>query len=288
MRDFIMVTPARDEANFIQRVIETVASGTALPRIWIIVDDNSRDGTEMIVQETMKRWEFIRLMTLKDDSVRDIEYRYSQVCGLGFEHCIKEAEKLGIRWDYIALLDADTVVAPNYFECLIEYLDENSGVGIVSGDIHILEDGRIHRVSVLRDRPSGTARMWRRECFEDTNGYRVTQAPDSVSTTTAKTSGWGTARLAKCEGYQLRHTSSALGLWKGYVSRGRATYYLGCHPLVAAGRGMSYMMHRRFYLAIPFFIGYSEAFINKMPRIQNGDVRAYYRRTRLREILRRG
>ena len=46
---YVLVTPARNESEFIERTIQSVLKQTILPLKWVIVSDGSTDGTDDIV-----------------------------------------------------------------------------------------------------------------------------------------------------------------------------------------------------------------------------------------------
>src|ERR1700722_15478341 len=61
---YVLITPARNEAAFLEQTIQAVINQTQLPMKWVIVSDGSTDGTD----ETVKRYaakhdwiEFVRM-----------------------------------------------------------------------------------------------------------------------------------------------------------------------------------------------------------------------------------
>ena len=46
---YVLITPARNEAAYIEKTIQSVISQTLLPAKWVIVDDGSLDNTAAIV-----------------------------------------------------------------------------------------------------------------------------------------------------------------------------------------------------------------------------------------------
>ena len=48
---YVLITPARNEAQFIELTIKSVVSQTVRPLKWVIVSDGSTDGTDDIVQQ---------------------------------------------------------------------------------------------------------------------------------------------------------------------------------------------------------------------------------------------
>ena len=48
---YVLITPARNEAAFIEQTIKSVIQQTILPLKWMIVSDGSTDGTDEIVKK---------------------------------------------------------------------------------------------------------------------------------------------------------------------------------------------------------------------------------------------
>src|SRR5260370_38634171 len=46
---YVLITPARNEAAFIENTLESMARQTVLPVKWVIVDDGPTDSTPQIV-----------------------------------------------------------------------------------------------------------------------------------------------------------------------------------------------------------------------------------------------
>ena len=45
MMRYVLITPARNEAAFIQKTLDAVVVQTCLPEQWVVVDDASTDAT---------------------------------------------------------------------------------------------------------------------------------------------------------------------------------------------------------------------------------------------------
>ena len=59
--DYVLITPARNEAAFIEKTLESVVAQTVLPKRWIIVSDGSTDGTDEIVRKYQPGREWLEL-----------------------------------------------------------------------------------------------------------------------------------------------------------------------------------------------------------------------------------
>lgn len=280
-----MVTPAKNEEIFLPKVIESVCSSSLIPELWIIVDDNSSDKTPDILNQFSKKYNFLEVLSLKEEHPRDLIFHYSYVCVTGFDYLIKRAKEINISWDYIVLLDADTIVSNNYFQCVLREMDLNSKVGIASGDVHIFKEGVVKRVKVLGDVPSGTARVWRKKCFFETGGYKITQAPDSVSRAKACLKGWEVKRFGKYCAYQLRDTSSATGLWKGFHTKGKSAHYLNVHPLLVILTSISLVIKKPYYICVAYLSGYLLSVFRKENQIDDSEIKDYFWNKRIKYLF---
>jgi glycosyltransferase involved in cell wall biosynthesis len=50
MKDrYLLISPCRDEAEFMRRSLDSVVAQSIRPAVWIIVDDGSTDETPLIL-----------------------------------------------------------------------------------------------------------------------------------------------------------------------------------------------------------------------------------------------
>ena len=57
--NYIVITPAKDERQHIERTIASMLNQSVRPRQWIIVDDGSQDGTSEIIERAAKSCDWI-------------------------------------------------------------------------------------------------------------------------------------------------------------------------------------------------------------------------------------
>ena len=60
--NFVVISPARNEAAFIGQLIECMAAQTLKPLRWVIVSDGSTDGMDDIVRGHLERHPWIQLI----------------------------------------------------------------------------------------------------------------------------------------------------------------------------------------------------------------------------------
>ncbi len=117
MLTYILVTPAKNEEKQLPKVAEAVIGQTAPPILWVIVDDGSTDSTPEVIKNLESQFNWIRSIRLPPHP-RDITFHYSYVCKNGFDHALEFCKNNSIQYNFIGLLDADTVLEKTYFEKL--------------------------------------------------------------------------------------------------------------------------------------------------------------------------
>src|SRR4051812_27731645 len=63
---YVVVTPARNEAGFIELTIQSMIAQTVRPLKWIVVSDGSTDGTDDIVRKYTQDHAWIRLVQMPE------------------------------------------------------------------------------------------------------------------------------------------------------------------------------------------------------------------------------
>ncbi len=283
-RRYILVTAAKNEEKSLPGLITSIINQSIKPSLWVIVDDGSTDDTATIIKEAELKHDWIKTIQLGES--RRGSKSYANACIKGFEFAIEYCKINGTQYEYIGLMDADTVPSTNYFEKLIEKFEKNLKLGIASGAIYYKGNNNelIHEKG-REDLPRGGLRIWRRKCFEETGGYLLTYSPDSVANIKAKLRGWETKQFKEIKILQTRKTSSAEGLWRGYKQKGISAYFLNLNPILALLRGIGYLLFKKpYYTGIAYLCGYFGSFLRKQEQINDEEIRGYYYKNKFREV----
>lgn len=233
---YVLVTPARNEATFIEQTIRAVAEQTVVPLKWVIVSDGSTDGTDDIVRRQAAQHPWIELVQMPARQERHFAGKI-----LAFNAGYERAR--GLAYDVIASLDADITFEPDYFEFLLGRLAEDGDLGLVGTpfeDQGVSYDYRF--VSI--EHVSGACQVFRRECFEEIGGYIPMKGGgvDHVAVLSCRMKGWKTRTFTekKCIHHRVMGTAQHSGLMTKY-NIGRLDYALGGHPLWELFRGVYQM-----------------------------------------------
>jgi len=308
-RQYIVVTPCKNEENNLPNLVQSMTAQTIRPALWVIVDDGSTDMTGEIIAEVEEKYGWIKGLHLeKCEEYMGTHLAY--ICNKGFEFAREYCDREGISYEYIALVDADNILEARYFEKLIEEFEKDEKLGIASGnsifvDIemilyelkaknpnitvmdnefwHIWDSNSTEKQKSREDLPMGSARVWRKACFEETGGYLPVPLPDSVSNAMAKLKGWKTRRFMDIRVIE-RHGLKKQGLWGGYKEKGESYFFLGQSFLLAVLKALKYTFKRPYYIGMAYFYGYIKSFILRKERVNDGKIKYYYEYIRTEEL----
>jgi glycosyltransferase involved in cell wall biosynthesis len=277
-----MIMPVKNEEKNLNDVIESIINQTVRPALWLIIDDGSTDNSPKIIQNYVSKCEWIKTVQLPPHP-RDLTFHISYVYKSGFDFIIKNCEENKIEYNFIASIDSDTVLEPEYFEKILKKFESNNKLGIASGGLYHEIKGELKLFTKFENFPSGTGRVWSKKCFFDTGGFSLEPSADSISNVKATLRGWEIQRFNEIQMVEKRLTSSAEGLWNGYKYNGYMAYYLNKNPLLVLLTSFQRTLMKPFYPGIAFFWGYLVSCIKRKDRIKDKEIREYFWNYRLIE-----
>ena len=283
---FIIVTPAKDEAQYLQRTIDSLVSQTVLPAEWIIVDDGSVDETADIALTAARLHPWIHLVQRQEAGARDIGYGDTAAFCAGLKSLNTN------DYDFVFKIDADVVLGVRYLQVILQKFAANPRLGIATGDVDELVRGNLVRTRHLPMGFNGMIKGWRRTCFEDIGGIPMGPGWDGIDCYKAMMLGWQTVTFED-EDLRVIHLrpagSSVISTWHGWTNHGRALHFIGAHP----GWVLASAFH---HLASPtcafgglfILLGFIEATLKRAQRYEDQPLREYVRvwqRNKLAELL---
>ena len=272
-RQYILVTPVKNEENNLPKLINSVAGQTIKPVLWIIMDDGSSDKTPEIIKEAKQKYQWIQSIRL-GEGVRDAWLHLSGVIKKGIDFSFDFCRKNGIIYNYLGTVDGDIILENLFYEKLIDKFEKNPKLGIASGRTWVLDGSKM---ILMENSLPGGVKLCRKKCFEECGGIPLSSSWDSVLNTKAMIRGWDVKRFEDVKLFTVRYGASAEGLWKGHKEHGISSYYLGFNFIHALAKGLKLSMEKPYYLGIAYLYGYFRSLILRKKQIDDNEVKNYYR-----------
>lgn len=277
----VLVTPARNEEAFIEKTIQSVVSQTVLPIRWVIVNDGSTDGTAAIVRRHADLHDWIEVVEMPRHRDRSFAAKV---------HCFNAGylKVKALEHEVVGNLDADISFERDHLEFLLQRFAEDPDLG-VAGTI-FREEGYSSEIDSFEGQHhvSGQCQLFRRQCFEDIEGYVPHRAGgiDWIAVTTARMKGWKTRSFREKSFFHHRSLGTAeRGKLRSSFSYGEKDYYLGGHPLWELFR-VAYRMSKRPYLVdgLAIGLGYAWAGLRRIDRPISDDLVRFHRKEQMRKL----
>jgi len=187
MMKYVLITPAHNEAVFIEHTLQSMIAQTARPDRWVVVDDGSTDNTAEIVERYARQCPWIQLLRLASHQDRNFS-RKVHAFNTGLE------QVRSVPYNVIGNLDGDVSFEPDYLEFLMSRFAEDVSLGVAGTPF--IENGYDSATDSFEGEHhvAGGCQLFRRECFEDIGGYVANAAGgvDWIAVTTARMRGWKT------------------------------------------------------------------------------------------------
>lgn len=243
--EYILITPARNEEDYIKLTIQSVCNQTLLPKMWIIVSDGSTDKTDEIVQQYSTNISYIKFISARSIGRRSFGSKV-KAFNNGYK-LIREH-----NYNFTGNLDADVSFAPDYFEKLLERFNQHPKLGIGGGIIQELVHGRYITQNISKNSVAGAVQLFRRECFNQIGGYLPMPMGgiDAAAEITARKNGWEVKTFPDLKVLHHRRVANADGkILRARFRQGQMYQTLGYHPLFQVLRSIGR------FLDPPYLVG---------------------------------
>lgn len=279
---YVLVTPARNEAQFIESTLQSMVAQTAKPLKWIVVSDGSTDGTDELVRKYAKDNDWIELLRMPERTERHFAGKV-HAFNAGYERA-KE-----LHPDIVGNLDADVSFEPDHFEYLIGKMGENPRLGVAGAPFREGSFQYDYRFTNIEN-VWGGCQLFRRECFDDIGGYVPLKGGciDHVAVLTARMKGWQTRTFTDRVCMHHRKMGTALqGGLKARFKLGAKDYSVGNHPVWQLSRMLYQMTQQPVVvggLALGF--GYAWSMVRGVEIPVSPELVAFVRREQMQRLKR--
>ena len=278
----LIISPVKDEAEYLQHTIDSMVSQTVRPTTWIIVNDGSSDDTGPIADRAAAAHPWIRVLHRPAGTQRRVGPGVIEAFYAGLDQVnIKD-------YDYVCKLDGDLEFGANYFADLMDRFQADPRLGTISGKTHIPVNGAFVLERTGDEFSHGVAKLYRRECFEEIGGFVRQVMWDGIDCHRCRMLGWK-AESSPDPALAIKHLrqmgSSHKSVFHGRRRWGFGQYFMGTHPLYMLGISGYRMAERPWVLGgLNILFGYLGAWMKRAPRYDDPQFRKHLHRWQLNKL----
>jgi glycosyltransferase involved in cell wall biosynthesis len=278
---YVVLTPARNESQFIELTIQSVVTQVVRPLRWVIISDGSTDGTDEIVQRYVAIHPWIELLRMPDRTQRHFAGKVNAINA-------GRARVAHLPYEVIACLDADISFESDYFSFLLEQLASDPNLGLV-GTPYIDTSSQVYDYRfVSQANVSGACQVFRRQCFDDIGGYAEVKggAIDTIASISARMKGWKTHTFTERQSLHHRMIGTAeSGAIRARFFLGQRDYSIGNHPLWEGFRGIYQMTKKPWIIrGLALMAGYAWACLRHSSRPVSREIVAFRRKEQMHHL----
>lgn len=277
---YVLITPARNEARFIELTLQSMITQTLPPLRWVIVSDGSTDGTDDIVRKYLDDYPWIELLRMPERKERHFAGKV-YAFNAGFERVAK------LGFEVVGNLDADVSFGPQHFEFLLGKMAEDPELGVAGAPFREGDSKYDYRYTNIEN-VWGGCQLFRRSCFEQIGGYMALKGGciDHVAVLSARFKGWKTRTFVEsyCDHHRTMGTAQQSVL-KARFRQGAKDYSVGNHPLWQVARCCYQIANPPFLMgAVSLGAGYFWSFLVRRKQPISRDLVQFVRREQLHRL----
>lgn len=281
-RKYVIIMPSRDEERYIQNTLRSIASQTILPTECVIVDDGSLDATSAIADDAAAKYPWATAVHREDRGDRKVGGGVVEAFYAGYDTLRTQ------DYHYICKVDADVTIPNDYFENIMQKMEQDPRLGSASGKVFNPSQGKLFEERIIDEQVSGAVRFYRRQCFEDIGGLVPAVMWDGIDFHRARMCGWKTRSFRDKNLRILHHRlmgSSYRNVYHGRLRWGHGQWFMGTHPLYIIASGVYRMRERPFIMGgLLIIAGFFAGMIKREPRYDDLAFRAELRRWQFRRL----
>jgi len=279
--NFSIIIPAHNEADSIGLTLYSLANQTIKPKQIIVVNDNSTDTTQSVVESYAQKHSFISLIHNKSSNQHLPGSKIINAFYKGYE-------TLDDDYDVICKFDADLIFANNYLEQLAHHFKNNDQLGMVSGFCYIEKNGEWVLENLTRkDHIRGALKAYRKDCFLEIGKLKPSMGWDTVDELLAQYYGWHILTDESLHVKHLKPTGISYNKASKYL-QGEAMYKMRYGFLITIISALK-LAHKKgsFFLFKDYMSGYFKAKKEKIDFLVSEEEGKFIRTLRWKGILKK-
>jgi len=215
----LIIIPAYNEEENIDRVIASLVMQTEVPTKLVIVDDGSTDGTADIVKGWAEKHAWINIVQNKNKERRAHGSKIVRAFNLGLNTVnIQE-------FDAISKFDADIEFPENYLESISGLLGKEDRIGLIGGgQLTPTKSGWKRDMLTKTDHVNGPVKTYRKRAFVEIGGLIPSMGWDTADEFKLRFAGWKVQRHPDVFVKHYRLTFTEIG-WQQAAKKNAMVYH---------------------------------------------------------------
>lgn len=281
----LIVSPVRNEASHIERVVRAVAAQETPPSRWVVIDDSSTDGTLELLHRLAREVPFMEVKTASTLPVGTKDRLANAAAPRNFNLGLGSVD--WHEYTHIMKLDGDIELPPDYLRRVIERFEDNPRIGLAGGVlVEPQSDGGLRPVRIPRHHVHGALKCYSQACFAAIGGVQERLGWDTIDETYARMRGFVTVSYTDMVSVHHRPCGSADGLLRGYARHGECAYISHYSLLWVTLRSFKVALKNpRGLSGASFFLGYLRAAWRGEEQVPDYEYRRFTRRELRGRIL---
>lgn len=282
-RRYVIISPCRNEAQFMRQTLDTVVAQTIRPARWVIVDDGSTDETAGILAEYAAQHDWIVVVTRVDRGRRAVGPGVIEAFYAGFETIDPS------QYDYLCKLDLDLNLPSAYFEGLIKRMEANPRIATCSGKAYVWERGELVNERHGDETSIGASKFYRMSCFTQLGGFVREVMWDGIDGHRCRMQGW---IACSWDDPDLRFIhlrpmgSSQTSIFTGRMRHGFGQYFMGTGFLYMLANAANRLNEKPYVVgSLAMVWGWLWSWLQHKPRYDDPAFRRFLRRYQRRALV---
>lgn len=277
--NFYIIIPAHNEQSSIGLTLDSLVNQSLKPKRIVIVNDNSTDKTQDIVDVYTEKYDWVHLINSKSSNEHLPGSKIINAFYKGFD-------TLDDNYDVICKFDADLIFPNDYLEQLSVHYKQNKKLGMVSGFCYIEKNNDWVLENLTRkDHIRGALKAYRKECFLQIGKLKPSMGWDTVDELLAKFYNWDILTDASLKVKHLKPTGISYNKASKYL-QGEAMYKMRYGFIITLISAMKLAYKKgSFRLFKNYISGYFKAKKNKIPYLVSEQEGIFIRKLRWNGIL---
>jgi poly-beta-1,6-N-acetyl-D-glucosamine synthase len=274
----LIISPVRNEAAHIERVVRAVAAQELPPERWIVIDDRSTDDTLAILRRLEPEVPFMTVLEASHTAELGRDRLARAAAPRNFNAGLGAADWR--EYTHVMKLDGDIEIPPHYFRALMSRFANDDRIGLAGGVlIEPLPDGGYRPIRIAGNHVHGALKCYSRQCFEAIGGVQERLGWDTIDETYARMRGFTTPAFADLVSIHHRPVASADGVIRGRARHGECAYIAHYPLLWVTLRSVKVAGSRpRGLSGAAFLYGYLRAAVRRTERVPDPAYRRFTRR----------